>query len=359
MLRILVVGCGHMGCAHAKAYQMLDGFDLVGLVNRRKEPREALAHTLKTDVPTYGDFYQALDAERPDAVSINSYTSTHAPYAIAALERGMHVFVEKPLGCTPEEAQSVVDTAKRADRKLVVGYILRHHPSWIRFVDEARKLGSPLVMRMNLNQQSSAHKWLVHKNLLETHSPIVDCGVHYIDVMCQMTQSQPTWVSAIAARLSDEIAPNMTNYGHIQVRFENGSIGWFECGWGPMMSETAAFIKDVIGPRGSVSIVSERATRLGASAEYSGHTSAEMLRIHHSALQPDGTFQSKDEFIDLSDSPNHLDLCKNEQEFFLKAIQQNLDLSAHHQAAVESLRVVFAADSSLHTRRPLTCKPQS
>ncbi len=61
-------------------------------------------------------------------------------------------------------------------------------------------------------------------------------------------------VHALGARLSDEIAPSMYNYGCLQVVFDDGSVGWYEAGWGPMMSETAFFVKDMIGPKGAVSI---------------------------------------------------------------------------------------------------------
>ena len=47
----------------------------------------------------------------------------------------------------------------------------------------------------------------------------------------------------------------MQNYGHLHVAFDDGSVGWYEAGWGPMMSEVAYFVKDVWGPKGSVSIV--------------------------------------------------------------------------------------------------------
>ena len=61
-------------------------------------------------------------------------------------------------------------------------------------------------------------------------------------------------------RLTNEIAEDMYNYGHLQVVFEDGSIGWYESGWGPMISETAFFVKDVFGPKGSVSIVEPKMT---------------------------------------------------------------------------------------------------
>ena len=203
----------------------------------------------------YDDFATALVASRPDAVSINTWTDTHVEYAIRAMEAGAHVFVEKPLAATVEAAQDVVDTAVRTGRKLVIGYILRHHPSWMKLIELARGLGRPLVMRMNLNQQSTGSRWKHHKILMESLSPIVDCGVHYVDVMCQITGARPVRVHAIGARLSDEIAPDMYNYGQLQVMYDDGSVGWYEAGWGPMMSEVAFFVKDIIGPKGSVSIV--------------------------------------------------------------------------------------------------------
>ena len=63
-------------------------------------------------------------------------------------------------------------------------------------------------------------------------------------------------------RLSNEIAPTMYNYGHLQVLFEDGSVGWYEAGWGPMISETAFFVKDVISANGAVSIVMDEGRAL-------------------------------------------------------------------------------------------------
>ena len=106
------------------------------------------------------------------------------------MEAGAHVFVEKPLAENVGERAEVVDTAKRTGKKLVIGYILRQHPSWIKFIEIARQLGTPLVFRMNLNQQSNGETWEWHKRLMDSFPPIVDCGVHYVDVMCQMTEGE-------------------------------------------------------------------------------------------------------------------------------------------------------------------------
>ncbi len=344
-IKILVVGCGNMGTPHARAYHQLDGFEIVGLVSRKPESRDRLSNELG-GLPTFDDFENALAVTKPNAVSINTYPDTHAKYIKSALNFGAHVFVEKPLALTIEEAESLTQLAKEKNKKMVVGYILRVHPAWTKFVEVARKLGKPLVMRMNLNQQSSGDKWYTHKQLMQSMSPIVDCGVHYVDIMCLMTQSVPISVSAIGAKLSDEIADTMYNYGQLQVRFKDGSVGWYEAGWGPMMSETAVFIKDVIGPKGSVSISDEIK---GDSQDIEGHTKTGGLKLHHSSLTDAGEFAKKDEFISMADEPDHDGLCRLEQEYFLKAISDNLDLSNHLRDVVNSLRIVLAADESFRT----------
>jgi len=344
-LKVLVVGCGNMGTSHARAYHQMDGFEIVGLVSRKPESREKLSQELG-GYPTFEDYETALKSTTPDAVSINTYPDTHYEYVKTALKNNAHVFVEKPLALTVADAQELVDLAIEKGKKMVVGYILRVHPAWAKFVDIARTLGKPLVMRMNLNQQSSGDNWYTHKQLMNSMSPIVDCGVHYVDVMCLMTQSEPISVNAIGARLSDEIDSKMYNYGQLQVRFKDGSVGWYEAGWGPMMSETAFFVKDVIGPKGCVSIVDEAK---GDSDSVDDHSKTGALKLHHASTDINGKFSKSDEIIDTSDEPDHDGLCFLEQEYFFKAISENLDLSDHMRDAVNSLRIVLAADESYKT----------
>ena len=343
-LRVLVAGCGNMGASHARAYHKLPEFEVVGLVSRGSPSRAALSKELG-GLPQFSDFHAALAATTPDVVSINTYPDTHAPYAMAALSAGCHVFCEKPLAVTVEDAQRVVYAATARRRKLVVGYILRVHPTWMRFIEIARTLGTPLVMRMTLNQQSHGAAWDVHRNIMDSMSPIVDCGVHYVDVMCQMTGARPVSVSAIGARLSGDLKPGMYNYGQLQVRFDNGSVGWYEAGWGPMMSEVAYFVKDVIGPRGCASIVKGA----GASDDVGSHTRTHAIRVHHSDIDATNEFVKRDDLITFESEPDHQALCDLEQAFLLRAIQQDLDLSDHMGAAVASLRIVLAADDSVRT----------
>lgn len=347
-IKVLVLGCGNMGASHARAYHKLDGFELCGLIAKTPIRRAPLARELG-NVAQFDDLGQAIAATNPDAVAICTWPDTHFEFASTSLNAGLHVFIEKPLAETVAQAREIVDLAERKNKKVVVGYILRHNPAWIKFVEIARSIGKPLVMRMNLNQQSKGAEWQTHKQLMQSMSPIVDCGVHYVDIMCQMTRSKPVQVQAIGARLSDEIAPEMYNYGQFQVVFADGSVGWYEAGWGPMMSETAFFVKDAIGPKGSVSIVDPAATGKTGSADIDAHTKTNSLLRHISTLDASGNFAQKDFLIDTRDEPDHQELCNREQTFFLQAICENLDLTEHLQDAVNSLRIVLAADESVRT----------
>lgn len=347
-IRVLVIGCGNMGASHAMAYHQISDFEICGLVSRG-DSKNKLNERMQSNYSLFDDYEKALEITQPDAVCISTYPDTHEVIALKSLEVGCHVFIEKPLADTVAGSEKIIAKAQETGKKVVVGYILRHHPSWERFIEEAQKLGKPLVMRMNLNQQSHGFMWDVHRNLMKSLSPIVDCGVHYIDVMCQMTRSKPLTVSAIGARLTEDISEDNYNYGQLQIRFEDGSVGWYEAGWGPMVSDNAFFIKDVFGPKGAVSIVAKSAGAAGKSDDVDSHTKTESIKVHYADLDDKNHFSKQDLWIDMTDEPDHQELCNREQRYFLKAIKEDLDLTDHLDDALNSLKIAFACDESVKT----------
>jgi len=348
--RVLVVGIGDMGGAHARGYAALPGYQIAGfVVAKNVERAKKLAAELNAEVPVFTDYYRAMKEIKPEVVSINTYVDTHASFSIFAMRQGCHVFMEKPIAKTVAEAEEVERVFKETGRKLVIGYILRVHPAWMKFIELARTLGKPLIMRMNLNQQSFGREWALHKTFIANMPPLVDCGVHYVDVMCQMTRAKPKLVQGIAARVSDEVERDKHNYGMLQVVFDDDSVGWYEVGWGPMMSRSAFFVKDVIGPNGSVSIDKD-ITRVDPS-DVSKHTVVDSIILHSSQAGPDGYAAEKDQIIKIPDEPDHNELCKREQEVLYKAITEDTDLTDHVADAVNSLKICFAAVESYQTQR--------
>ena len=99
----------------------------------------------------------------------------------------------------------------------------------------------------------------------------------------------------MGAHLTDEVP--VYNYGVLQVAFDDGSVGWYEAGWGPMMSETAFFVKDVIGPKGSVSIVMAENAGGVKSDDINAHVKTNQILWHHTDMA------KPDERIDMTDEP--------------------------------------------------------
>ena len=83
------------------------------------------------------------------------------------------------------------------------------------------------------------------------------------------------------------------------------------------------------------------------------HTQTQQLKVHKSELNEHNLFVNEDEFINLEDEPDHNELCKREQEYFLKTIVENIDLTDHMQDALSSLQIVLAADQSIKEERTI------
>ena len=295
----------------------------------------------------------ALATLKPDAVSINTWPDTHADFAKRAFKAGAHVFLEKPIATTVKEARSVIAAARKAKRKLVIGYILRVHPSWIKFIElgqDTREAAGhadepqPAILGRQLGHAQEADGIRSARSSTAASTTSMSCARSRAP---SRRASMPS-----ACRLTEEIAEGMYNYGQLQVEFDDGSVGWYEAGWGPMMSETAYFVKDMIGPKGSVSIVMGDET--GASQSHDSHTKTNALRLHHGALNGDGALAKPDEIFRMADEPGHQELCDREQRMFLDAIINDLDLTDHLDDAINSLRIALAADKSVRTGRAVS-----
>ncbi len=113
--RVLAAGLGTMGMSHARAYQAIDGFELVGLCTRNAAKRRDLDEEFP-GAPRFEHLGEALEALKPHAVAISAHTEHHAPMALAALEAGAHVFCEKPLADTLAGASKIVAGGKGGEQ---------------------------------------------------------------------------------------------------------------------------------------------------------------------------------------------------------------------------------------------------
>lgn len=124
MIKIGVVGVGHLGQFHAKKFQDMPLATLVGVYDRKHKRAKEVAQALQ--VPAFESYEAMLKA--CDAIDIAATTSAHYELAKPALEAGKHIFLEKPITSELWQAQELVELAERKGLKIQVGHIERFNP---------------------------------------------------------------------------------------------------------------------------------------------------------------------------------------------------------------------------------------
>ena len=127
MLKVAVIGVGSMGRNHARVYADLDQVQLVAVADSNAQAVEKVAR--KYNTKAYTNFLEVLNDPTIDAVSIAVPTSMHKEVALAALQKGKHVLLEKPIASTESEAQEIIACAKQHNVKLMIGHIERFNPA--------------------------------------------------------------------------------------------------------------------------------------------------------------------------------------------------------------------------------------
>ena len=120
-----------------------------------------------------------------------------------------------------------------------------------------------------------------------------------------------------------------------------------------MMSVNAFFVKDVTGPKGSASIVSNDKKAAKKADVLEDHVRTDSIRVHYQDRDKEDIFLKQDEFLDMTEEPDHDELCRLEQEYLLRSIRDDLNLSEHLGAAVNSLKIVLAADRAIREDRTI------
>lgn len=253
---VAVIGCGHMGDAHIADIFEKNNVRMVYAcdINIQKavefQKRYCFLHI--TD-----DARECIASPEVDIVIIATYPSTHLQLLTLCLNEGKHVLLEKPI-CTEEsEADKFVRLIQaHPSSKVLVGLILRHNESYKRIADMIHQglIGSPMVFRMVQNHHTM--DWPRYLTLIRETSPIIDCGVHYLDVMRWFSGADITDVSGIGLTTEADVPEGKYNYGMITVRLEDGSTGYYEAGWGNSISSED--LKEFVGPKGRIRLIQQK-----------------------------------------------------------------------------------------------------
>ena len=184
-LRVGLVGVGGNGGRFLEAYATNPRVEVAAICDVRDDHRQALQE--QYSVPHgYADVAMLLQDDEVDLVSIHAPDGLHARFALAALDAGKHVFVEKPMATSIEDCLQVVERADRASTRMAVGHVLRTRP-YFRMVKEmvdAGELGSIYAMRTHYLTDMMRRGPAFLDKAKESYSPpMLTMGVHPVDLM--------------------------------------------------------------------------------------------------------------------------------------------------------------------------------
>lgn len=249
---IVLIGCGHIGAAHLDDLFMREGLKIIGVVDLNEEKAQMFAK--RYGAKSWSTNYRYyLNNKEADIFIIATYASSHLEILKSCVSAGKNVLCEKPIATTMEDGLEFYRVVKNCVPKVLVGHILRHNETYQQAVQMVHSgmIGDVKVMRMTQNHHTMY--WPRYKKLLQDCPPIVDCGVHYFDIMQWATGAKIVSVGGIGARV-DEDAPTSTyNYGIVTVKLSNGATGFYESGWGKSIASNNT--KEFIGTKGRIRIV--------------------------------------------------------------------------------------------------------
>lgn len=206
-VRVGVVGVGHLGVHHARVYTEILGANLVGLVDVDEQRVHDVAENL--GVSAYTDLDRFLDETKPDALSIVVPTVKHLEVAKKAMERGVHLLIEKPVTASTEEAEELLRIASDRNLILQVGHIERFNSA----VQHVRDMVSdPIFIQSKRTGPFSSR--------ISDVGVVLDLMIHDVDIILSLVHSDIVDISAMGRC----VRTDHEDIASAQIKFANGTI---------------------------------------------------------------------------------------------------------------------------------------
>jgi hypothetical protein len=202
MLKIGVLGAGHLGKIHINLLKEIDAFELVGFY----DPDKSKAEQIK-DVPYFNSMDELL--ELCDVIDIVTPTVNHYECAVKALRLSKHIFIEKPLANTVQEAKDMIGLAEEANVKVQVGHVERFNPA---FIAAQSFIKQPLFIETHRLAQFNPRGTDV--------SVVLDLMIHDIDIVLSTVKSTIKKISTSGVAVVSD-TPDIAN---ARIEFDNGCV---------------------------------------------------------------------------------------------------------------------------------------
>ncbi len=204
-LKVGVLGAGHLGKIHLKLLSQTIGYNLVGFYD--PDPKQSEYAVEQFGIRSFDSVEQLIDAV--DVVDVVTPTLSHYECASAALRKSKHVFIEKPVTNTSEEAESLMKLAEEANVKVQVGHVERFNPAFV--------AGKPYIEQPMFIE---SHR-LAQFNPRGTDVPVVmDLMIHDIDIILSIVKSTVKRISASGVAVVSS-TPDIAN---ARIEFANGCV---------------------------------------------------------------------------------------------------------------------------------------
>ena len=205
MLKVGVIGTGHLGKFHLNNWAEIEGIQLIGFCDT--DDANAKLVSEKYNLPRYNDAEKLIDD--CDIVDIVAPTVFHFELCEAAIKKGKHVFVEKPLANTMDEARELVKLAKEANIKFQVGHVERFNPAFLSLKQYDLQ---PMFIEVHRLAQFNPRGTDV--------SVILDLMIHDIDIILSLVKSNVNYISANGVAVMSD-TPDIAN---VRIEFDNGCV---------------------------------------------------------------------------------------------------------------------------------------
>lgn len=236
MLKAAVVGVGSIGQNHARLYRNIEGVQLVGIADPNTQSAARVA--VRENVPAYANFQEMLDKEKPDVVSVAVPTSLHFEIGCRLIERGVHVLMEKPITSTVEQAETLIDLARRHKVTLAIGHIERFNPA---VMELRRRLREGIAGRI---YKIFAQRLSPYPTRIHDAGVVIDLASHDIDLMRYLIADP---IDRLYGETLSSINSDREDLFNGLMKFRNGVVGVLDVNW---MTPTKIRRLTVTGARG-------------------------------------------------------------------------------------------------------------
>lgn len=249
-IRYAVVGLGHLAqVAVLPAFRNARrNSDLVTIVSGDEKKRRVIGRRYKLPrTYSYDQYDQLLTSGTIDAVYVALPNHLHRSYVERALQTGVHVLCEKPLGLREVDCRSMVRAAERSRTQLMVAYRLHFDEANLRMIELARsgRLGQIRIFHSLFTQQVKAGDTRLQARV--GGGPLLDIGIYCINAARYLFQSEPTEVLAAAARTKDARFREVPEMFNVIMRFPGERLATFTSSFGA--ADRAEY--DVVGTKGT------------------------------------------------------------------------------------------------------------